>query len=50
MHNRHCPICKLTRAIFFGLTDTSEKVAQAYEQCFKEAQHAYGQAAAGGNE
>ena len=31
----------------FGLADTSEKFAQGYEQCLKEAQHAYGQAAAG---
>jgi hypothetical protein len=34
----------------FGLADTSEKFAKGYEQCFKEAQRAYGQATAGGNE
>jgi hypothetical protein len=28
----------------FGLADTSEKFANGYEQCFKEAQRAYGQA------
>jgi hypothetical protein len=33
----------------FGLADTSEKFAKGYEQCFKEAQRAYGQATAGGN-
>jgi hypothetical protein len=34
----------------FGLADTSEKFANGYEHCFKEAQRAYGQATAGGNE
>jgi hypothetical protein len=34
----------------FGLAHTSEKFAKGYEQCFKEAQRAYGQATAGGNE
>jgi hypothetical protein len=34
----------------FGLADTSEKFARGYEQCFKEAQRAYSQATAGGNE
>ena len=33
----------------FGLADTSEKFARGYEQCFTEAQRAYGQATAGGN-
>jgi hypothetical protein len=34
----------------FGLADTSDKFAKGYEQCFKEAQLAYDQAIAGGNE
>jgi hypothetical protein len=34
----------------FGLADISDKFAKGYEQCFKEAQRAYGQATAGGNE
>ena len=34
----------------FGLADTGEKFAKGYEQCFKEAQRAYGQATAGGDE
>jgi hypothetical protein len=34
----------------FGLADTSEKFAKGYEQCFKEAQRAYGQATSRSNE
>jgi hypothetical protein len=34
----------------FGLADTSEKFAKGYEQCFKEAQRAYDEAIAGGDE
>ena len=41
---------KPPRGDLFGLADTSEKFARGYEQCFKEAQRAYGQATAGGNE
>jgi hypothetical protein len=34
----------------FGLADTSDKFAKGYEQCLEEAQRAYTQAIAGGNE
>jgi hypothetical protein len=48
-YHRHIVTVEAAAGDLFGLADTSEKFAQGYEQCLKEAQQAYGQAAAGGN-
>jgi hypothetical protein len=49
-YHKHIVTTEADAGDLFGLADTTEKFAQGYEQCFKEAQQAYGQAAAGGNE
>jgi hypothetical protein len=48
-YHGHIDTMEAAAGDLFGLADTSEKFAQGYEQCLKEAQQAYGQAAAGGN-
>ena len=49
-YHGHIVMVEAAAGDLFGLADTSEKFARGYEQCFKEAQRAYGQATAGGNE
>ena len=49
-YNGHIVRVEAAAGDLFGLADTSEKFARGYEQCFNEAQRAYGQATAGGNE
>jgi hypothetical protein len=48
--HKHIVTTEADAGDLFGLADTSEKFAQGYEQCFKEAQQVHGQAAAGNDE
>ena len=45
IYHGHIVTVEAAAGDLFGLADTSEKFAQAYEKCFKEAQQAYSQAA-----
>ena len=49
-YHEHIVTVEAAAGDLFGLADTSEKFAQGFEQCLKEAQQAYGQAAPGGNQ
>jgi len=49
-YNGHIVRVEAAAGDLFGLADTSEKFAKGYEQCFKEAQRAYDEAIAGGDE
>jgi hypothetical protein len=40
-YHEHIVTAEAAAGDLFGLADTSEKFAQGYEQCFKEAQQAY---------
>jgi hypothetical protein len=49
-YHEHIVTVEAAAGDLFGLADTREKFAQGYEQCLKEAQQAYGQAASDGNQ
>jgi hypothetical protein len=49
-YHEHIVTVEAAAGDLFGLADTSEKFAQGYEQCLKEAHRACGQAASGGNQ
>jgi hypothetical protein len=49
-YHRHMGTVEAAAGDLFGLADTSEKFAQGCEQCFKEAQRAYGQTSGDGNQ